>query len=422
MSAMTRTRATAQPTIYRTTTKAGTLVWVAQKRWTEEGRRRSLKGQGASAVEALERLRAREGVPEYPEAVRGPQKPVQRVQKSRTVEAYGRTWSNARKVSETVRRKDLRALELHVFPRIGARALTTITGEDLVKLFTTLEDDGLGPGGRRNVYRVLSGMLNYAVKRGTIKNNPLQRVQRPKNRHLLRQTEMEQRIELVLQMLDMNYPPARDEARIRVGLLGLRPSEALGLTWDDLEMEFSWDQIMAEYLGGEPIMTEPRIKSILVRRQLARHEITENERGYYLKAGTKTGQERRVPVDAETSKALMTWKAEQRRGQNTPDWCKGLVFTRDDGLYITQNADRARWKELLTTWQEQHDTVDIFPVGYLRKISITLLRDSGVPDSVVAAMMGHTPVVEDRHYYAPQFKAQADAIDKLATAIQKGSL
>lgn len=423
---MTRTRATAEPSIYRTTTSAGTPIWVAQKRWTEDGRRRSLKGQGATAAEALQRLQKRESLPEDTRTVRARQKPRESVRAGSTVEGYARVWSQARKVSETVRYKDLRTLENHVFPLIGTKVLRTLTGEDLQRMMTSLEDEGLGPGGRRNVFKALSVMFTFAEKRGKIKSNPIRRLERPELKRHRQQTVMERRMELVKEMV-ADYGggmTTRDYARIRIGLLGLRPSEALGLTWEDVEVGLDVDDIVTEAMGGK--RAEQQVRAIIVRRQLARHEVTESERGYYLKPRTKTDEVRRVPVDAATSRALMEWKRDQewdrlRRPKTSHErahWMDSLVFTRDDGKFINQNDDQERWKEILKDWQVEHDEILLFPIGYLRKISVTIMRDEGVPDSVVSAMMGHTTTVEDQHYYAPQLNAQAEAVKKLAGALQ----
>lgn len=424
---MTRSRATAEVSIYKTTTKAGTPVWVAQKRWTDGGRRRSVKGQGASAAEALERLQKRESLPEDTRVVRARQKPRESVRASSTVEGYAREWSRARKVSETVRYKDLRTMENHVFPILGSRVLRTITGEDLIRMMTTLEDGGLGVGGRRNVYKALSVMFTYAEKRGRIKANPVRMIERPKLQRRRQQTVMKRRIEITKELL-ASWNSARDNARLRVALLGLRPSEALGLTWKDVEIEEVVHEahLQRDGRGGwktESIQKTERVISIIVRRQLARHEITEKERGYYLKPKTKTGEVRRVPVDEKTSEALIAWKREQDLQLARLERAQGmeeLVFTRDDGRFINQNDDQERFQALLRETQKRWNPEaepEVFPVGYLRKISVTIMRDKGVPDSVVAAMMGHTTMVEDQHYYAPQLNAQAEAVKRLAEAL-----
>lgn len=401
--------------LYQTRTRAGGTAWVSLRKWTDsEGKRRSVRGQGATPQQALERRLKRESLPEDQRKPKARQKPRESVRASSTVEGYARKWSAARKVSETVRYKDLRTLENHVFPLIGSRVLRTVSGEDLIRMMTTLEDAGLGVGGRRNVYKVMSVLFGYAEKRGKVKTNPVRLIERPKLQRRRQQTVMERRIEVVKLLTDPDTKVmnTRDEARIRVALLGLRPSEALGLRWSDLTMTMAKD---------EKGHWRKVVESIEVSGQLARHEVTESERGYYRKPKTKTGEIRRVPVDEKTSEALLTWKHEQELQEarlERAQWMEDLIFTRDDGRFINQNDDQEHFQSLIRECQdEQLYEPEVFPIGYLRKISVTIMRDKGVPDSVVSAMMGHTTTVEDQHYYSPQIAAQAEAVKKLAEAL-----
>ena len=58
-------------------------------------------------------------------------------------------------------------------------------------------------------------------------------------------------------------------------------------------------------------------------------------------------------------------------------------------------------------------------MAYNRHVAVSLMRDAGVPASLVASIMGHTIAVEDAHYYQSQLSAQREAMETMDSYIMK---
>lgn len=69
------------------------------------------------------------------------------------------------------------ALRLHLRPKLGKRALPSITGQEIIALLDDL--DG-GPALRRNVYAVVHRLLRWSKGRGELAANPLEDIEAPK--------------------------------------------------------------------------------------------------------------------------------------------------------------------------------------------------------------------------------------------------
>lgn len=338
---------------------------------------------------------------------------------------YLTLWSKARTVSPETRHKDRRAIEIHIPESIRKKSLKSITTQELLLAFEAIPSNmtrrppqkrGLVPileagddtapergiSAQRNTYRALSGLFNHAIKKGHLSKNPLSPIPRPKPRKRPRQAEMKSKIDAVRELIKRFESGAIDdpqaEARLRIALLGLRPSEALGLTWSHIDSE-----------------------SIYVKQQLKRYDSEEEETGFYLKPQTKTGVVREVPLDRKTFNALIRLEHLQREWKKSPRWkpvkrqgMDSLVFTEDTGKPITQAKDRDNWRALL-----ESQSYPYFPPNELRHISATLLRDGGANPNLIANLLGHSVEEENRTYYHPQVEAQRAEIERLVEEISK---
>lgn len=415
-SAMSTRRPKGSGSVYEKTYPNGRTVIVAQRTWRDDtGRRRSSSGEGNTAEEALIRLGASLTAARASEATETrsvAQKPGERLTgtstrgngRESTLEVYADRWLSTRQVSATWNAKQRRTLEIHVYPVLGQKTLRSITDRVLIRFFDDLRRKSLGI--QRNVYKALSTLLGHAERQGHITRNPIKAVDAPRTRRQPRQAEMHNRQTKLRGLLGWHK---RDNvidpcyyARIRLSLIGLRPSEALGLTWDNVVLTSK----------GK---TKPHI---VVQQQLARWDRTEKGTGYYIKPRTKTGDIRRIPLLDNTAEALRTWKLEQQKLRRADDWkpqpgMENLVLTHADGKPITHQQDQQRWQELLLQSQVNHAKPEIWSIGYNRHITTTMLLDAGTPQHIVATIMGHTAAVENAHYYHPQETAQRDALGQI---------
>jgi integrase len=125
------------------------------------------------------------------------------------------------------------ALNRHLLPRFKRRKLTEIRVEDVARLVIEMEKAGYSGWTISGTVTVLSAIMRKAARTGLVSSNPvskLERVERPKlvgkEKRILSEAEIAKLLEHGESL----------HALISVLLFaGLRISEALGLTWDDLD-------------------------------------------------------------------------------------------------------------------------------------------------------------------------------------------
>src|SRR5262245_39027011 len=122
----------------------------------------------------------------------------------------------------------------HLIPGIGAHRLEKLAPEHVERLYAKLQRSGLSAGGVHHVHRTLRAALNEAVKRSHLARNPVLLAKAP------RPTEKEVEpygIDEIQRLLRV-ASARRNSARWALALaLGLRQGEALGLRWEDVDLD-----------------------------------------------------------------------------------------------------------------------------------------------------------------------------------------
>ncbi len=122
----------------------------------------------------------------------------------------------------------------HLVPGLGAHRLERLTPDHVERLYAKLQGAGLSPGGVHHVHRTLRAALNEAVRRSHLARNPVLLAKAPK----LDPDEVEPYDVPEIQRLLEAAAKRRNSARWALALaLGLRQGEALGLTWDDVDLD-----------------------------------------------------------------------------------------------------------------------------------------------------------------------------------------
>jgi len=402
----------------------GGVSFVAEKRWKDSDGKHRVSAEGSSELIAFTRLAAKlnptQTAPNAPVSAQNAQNALtpQRTKKTPTKRSghltlldYSRLWSEQRQgVAQRGRRQEQAIIENHVIPALGHRQMKTLRASDFNRLLELLKQGKLAnsPSALKSVYRVMHNLLGSADRLGHITRNPLDTVAKPIVRRKDKSAEMAVRLVKLRGLIGWMTAAPKDGgkteaekrpeewARLLVSLLGLRPNEAQGLQWADVHLT-----------GKDPY--------ILVKQALIRWEPGEvrdpqvpTVGNYYLRPGSKNDDIRRVPLDTRRVEALKRWKKAA-----PSDAALGLVFVKQDGIPRTPQGDRKVWADLLEESQLRHKEKEIWSIGFNRHISVTLMLDQGAPQAVVAGMMGHTIVVENAHYYAPQQAAQRKALDQM---------
>jgi integrase/predicted RNA-binding Zn-ribbon protein involved in translation (DUF1610 family) len=259
----------------------------------------------------------------------------------------------------------------HVLPRLGALQLQRLSPAALNALYAHLLEQGRvhGQGGLsassvRRVHAVLHKACRDAVRWGRLSSNPVDGADPPRARA---DAEEKLRVWNAEQLAAFLAAVADDRlfALWRVlAATGMRRGEALGLSWQDVDMEGGSLTICRAWIpvNGTAQFSEP--KSRRSRRTIA--------------------------LDPVTLEALQTHAARQADEQShrCADLAEGdLVFTRPDGRPLVPWLVSKAFRE-----HSRAAMLPLIPLHGLRHSYATLALSSGVNPRIVSARLGHATV------------------------------
>lgn len=250
------------------------------------------------------------------------------------------------------------AIKNHIIPAIGNIKASSLTTKSIESLLRDMAARQLGAGTIKSVKASLSAAFNDAVRLGDLTRNPMKNVKMPdiqaRPTKPLPRNDWE-RIYLVA-MKDP-YTHARVEV---AGMLGLRPGEALGLKWSDLDIEGC---------------------SLRVARQVQRVK----GKGLVIKA-VKQKKERTLPISATTIQILLAHKRYQSLQKAAWTEDLDLVFPNSLGKPQDEKADRNAFKKLL-----KNAGTPNYELYQLRKTAFTAMA-SQTDLKTLMEFTGHTQV------------------------------
>ena len=366
-------------------------------------------------------------------------KPEQHWQKTKsrgvTLDAYFKGWTENilryEDISETMKRRTVENYRHHVSPYLGKKPVHQIDHSSLLALINstlrqnrvvssrinksgTREIKGLSPSTRKNVYSLLKKLFRWIKKDGLISENPMDGLKPPKidapNENI------DRLIKQIPQLMDdLRIEKHPDYCRFLLQCLGLRRSERLGLSWDDINLDTN----------------EPNIK---LNFQLARYETPDFEfnlrrdedktkKGWYLKS-PKTRKGRDIPLTPMFTSALKAyrkqwlankkvWDIERKKQlKEHENWIrtgsKGTepivlppigfenhLFLKSNGELITPNKDNDDWNNLL-----RERKMSRFRGHLMRHATASMLADSNldVSELILKELLGHDTTAMTYYY------------------------
>lgn len=221
---------------------------------------------------------------------------------------------------ESTQRSYLSVIKNHIAPAIGKIKAAELNTKTVENLFRDMHANGFGAGTIRITRAALSAAYNDAVRLGDLVRNPVRNTKMPSV--TTKTTKPLPRNDWEKVYLKATKNP-RMHARIEVaGMLGLRPGEALGLKWSDLNIDEC---------------------TLLVERQVQRAK----GHGLVLKS-VKQKTARTLQISQETVHILTTYKRYQ--SLNKAKWSEDndLIFPNTVGRLGDEKSDRLAFKNLLT--------------------------------------------------------------------------
>ncbi|KAA1425401.1 site-specific integrase [Mumia zhuanghuii] len=289
----------------------------------------------------------------------------------------------------TVRPTTLRRYEqearLHVIPTLGRMRLDVLRPHHLSALYQEKRSD-LSPASIRRLHAMIRRSLTIAVRWGLISTNPAQMVDPPAMTraqiHPLTREEAERFRRAV--------EGDRLEARWLIGLLlGLRQGEALGLRWDDIDLDTKRLTVSGalQKIDGLARLVAPKTKRSL--------------RTLPMPLGVVDAlTQRREKQEVERAKALDLWQGN----------ALNLVFTTHIGTPIERSNDYRSFQAILAKSGLRkvrlHD---------LRHTTASLMLERGVPARVVMELLGHSQISLTLDTYT---HVDARLLDEAATLIE----
>jgi integrase len=368
---MTR-RGNAEGSIYQ---RAGRRGWYAAV--SQDGKRKILRGE--TRREVGDKLRAAQEAKEHGELVMGP---------SQTVAGYLASWlAEVVKPSVRPRTHDLYSLMVraHIAPVIGTVRLDRLSAANVRHLLNAATEAGLSPRSVQMVHGTLRNALNQALRWHLVARNVARDVDGPRvESHEIQPLGPTEARALLAAVAD-----DRLQAFYSVALaLGLRQGEALGLRWQDVDLEAG---------------------VIHVCHQLQRMA------GAVVLSPLKTARSRRtIALPASIASDLRDHRQQQRKERLAagPAWV-GLEPL-DDGCYVFTTP--------VGTPLEKRNVVRAFKAVLrraglpdcrfhdLRHSTATLLLASGVDVRTIMDLLGHSEIALTLNTYShvlPELRREA---------------
>lgn len=224
----------------------------------------------------------------------GDRRPVARVGFEDYFEQWIKSYSGrtARGFGPRSRKLYRTTIEQHALPRWGTWRLADVEPVYVRELFSSIADDGVSTSGVKSLRAALSAMFATAVEDGLLRSNPVRGVHipAPKGSENLDQEEKAKALTRAELALVLAALPA--EWRLFFELLahtGLRVSEAIGLTWEHLD------------LGTRP--------KVLVREQFCEGERQRLKRHH---------GRRDIPLSAGMAERLRARRRDHYHGEQAP--------------------------------------------------------------------------------------------------------
>lgn len=363
----------------------GQWVASAETGWTERGTRRriTLKARTEAAVrvrlaEAQRRLAA-EG-------------PAAQTLGNLTVKRWSDRWLEHRQriVRPGTYVSDRSSVRRWIVPALGHLRLEDLVPADIRKVATAQEEAGLALSTMQRTHAVLGKILSDAVAEGYRVPQRAREAGSPGAGNSPRQPMSAESAAKILAVAT-----ARPDASRWVAALveGLRPAEALGLTWDmvnlDAEtMTLAWQLKSLPYVEARKPESGFRVPRGFESRQI--------HGAYHLVRPKTRAGSRVIPLVPWLGEALSSWR------DHAPFSPCGLVWPRADGTPQSAERDRRQWYKIA----EEAEVMVTLPDGSMRRpllyearhTAATLLLANGIDQTTIKAVLGHSSVLSTQSY------------------------
>ena len=282
-------------------------------------------------------------------------------------------------IAHSTYKRYLALAKFHINPVLGEIELQKLSSSDITRMLAAMREVGQSPRSQQQARALLSVALRDAEYKGFILVNPVTRVRNPQGKR----TEISPlNIEEVKRLLN-TYSGTFLGARLHIALIcGLRQGEALGLTWDVVDLEKRTIKVdkQVQIVNGMQIFTELKTEK----------------------------SSRLIALTEETTAALRGHLSliEQLKERNEGGWIENnLVFPDGYGCFRSPKTDYVEWKKALKLCgiapKRLHDA---------RHTAATLMYSQGVGIETISRALGHsTSAITSKLYVHNSVEPQKEA-------------
>jgi integrase len=324
----------------------------------------------------------------------------------RTFESYSRQWLDELDLAGSTKAGYLKIVRTHLIPNFGKMPLASIRSQDVKSLYAKLRESGrrdskapgeaLSESTVSKIHLVLSAILESAKDEGLLFANPAKNksIKAPgQSRRSRAMEEIDQVLskEQLTDLLTWIEEELEDDLYPLWHLVantGLRRSEAIALTWADLNFN-------------------TRILSV---RRSADTSLARKTKA------TKTYKARAVSLDTKTIENIRAYKI--LRAAIGPQFTKpeAFIFSTINNELRGPNDVTARWSRLAVKAREYLPDLPNITLKGLRHTHATLLLQAGVNPKIVQERLGHSNISTTLDIYSHVTPTiQAEAVDRFSS-------
>lgn len=299
-----------------------------------------------------------------------------------------------------------------IIPTIGQRRLVDLNPGHVREVRNAILRAGLATSTAARAHAVLLWMLKDAVGEGHSVPNGVLLVDGPGAGESDR-ADIPLDDALALLAAAAQLPDA--SRWVSAFLQGTRPAETLGLTWHLCDfkerlIDISWQLKPLPYVVARDRSSGFRVPTGFVAKQL-------HGQMHLVRPKTESGK-RIIPMVDWMASALEAWR------DIAPASPYDLVWPRADGKPQTDRADREAWRSLQDTAQVACVDGTLgrrYDLYEARHTTATLLRELGVDDESITAILGHSTILSSRAYIHVNNTRVRAALSDLAVRLRLDS-
>jgi len=298
------------------------------------------------------------------------------------------------------------AVNRYIVPTIGHKRFADLTPADVRAVATAIEKAGRTTSTSLRYHSVLMVLLKAALAEGHPVPQRLFVTERPR---LATNDRTDMSVEEAIAVLQQAATLPHGSRYVAALLQGIRQQEALGLTWEQVDLEAETVTICWQ---GKALPYNVRYDRTSGFRVPDGYEHRQVEGRLHLVRPKSPKGWRVQPMVSWMKSALEAWR------DLAPPSPLGLVWPNLDGGLTLGGDDDEEWYALQGTAGVGHPEGRYYSIHEARHTTATLLMEGGVDPHVITQILGHSSIVTSRGYQHASQKHTRPALEKVAALLQ----